>query len=317
MDLNDLVLHISMAIAILGIFLIFKTKIGILAKSLLIMPEIPKYNGKILKSAAALNGIANHLCRIFNVISNGKNVDLKVKAFMIISSATFVIAFYFCRNLSEFGALIAVFMGMMPYGYIRLRMSMKQVKGSFEGQMLLDEIVNQYKICGFDIYSTIDRCVENLPEESFSKKALFRFAIKMRTYVGEAELKQALNEFAANFDTIWARMLADNFYNAIRENVNVLKGLEDLLEKCKEIDKFIEESKKEGREADMLIKILCPISLVGTIFMAKNLMGFSWQKIITYQFVEMTGVFLFAVIVLAGCINIIVLPLLYKRKYDL
>lgn len=317
MNLNKIVIYAEALLCMSGIFLIFRTKIFMLMKSLLILPRLPQNGGKMRKHAAALMKLDNHLHQIFSVVSNGKNVERKINAFLILSVAIFILAACFGKKLAEFGIVIAAFMAFMPYGYIRLRLSMKQVKGSFEGQMLLDEIVNQYKICGFDIYMTIDKCVANLPEKSLSKKALFQFAIKMRTYVGDEELKQALKDFAANFNTIWARMLADNFYNAIRENVNVLRGFEDLLEKCKDIDQFMELSKKEGREADTLIKVLCPVTFIGLIFISKSMMGFSWNKIFSYQFTEITGIFIFSLIILTACVNIIVLPLLYKRKYDL
>lgn len=263
------------------------------------------------------NRLRKHLRQIFKVISNGKHIDEKITAFVLISIVIMVVmGSVMFRTFGVKGIFIASGMAAMPYAYIRARLAIKQMTGSFEGEMLVDEILNQYKICDFNIYETIDRCVISLGEETLSKKALFQLALKLHSYSGDEELREALRDFTANWDTVWARMVADNIYNAVKEEVNVLHGLESILMQCKEINSFIEENKKDGMETDVLVKILCPLFFFILLWMAKNMMGYSWNTLLKYEFAEKTGLMIFSILVFLSALNIIVFPLLGKKKYD-
>ncbi|WP_312648902.1 hypothetical protein [Aminipila sp.] len=177
-------------------------------------------------------------------------------------------------------------------------------------------MINQYKISDKNIYETIDKCILALSDSTLSKKALFQLKLKLNSYVGDDELREALKDFTANWDTIWATMLSDNIYNAVKEDVDILQGLENIMEQGKEITNFIEADKKEGMETEVMVKILCPLFSVLMLFMAKNMVGYSWNTILKYEFVEPAGLFIFTLLVFLAAVNLMVFPVLGKQKYD-
>ncbi|MFV0516528.1 MAG: hypothetical protein ACK5MV_03965 [Aminipila sp.] len=69
-------------------------------------------------------------------------------------------------------------------------------------------------------------------------------------------------------------------------------------------------------ETEVLVKILCPLFFILMLFMAKNMVGYSWSTIIKYEFTEPAGLEIFTLIVQLAAINLIVFPVLGKTKYD-
>lgn len=308
MSIDAWIIRFVAAIIVIGIFLIFQSYILYFLKTVLWpFNNIQRKDGRIEK----------HLKQIFKVITNGKYLKEKMLFFIFLTLGILAIMgviLYKAFGIS--GVFLALIMSAMPYGYIRARLMIKQVTGSFEGEMLLDELINQYKICQGNIYKAIDSCVIALNDTTLSKKALFQLAIKLHSYSGERELREALNDFVANWNTVWSRMLADNIYNAVKEEINVLYGLENILDECKQINEFIEENKKDGIETEVIVKIICPLFFIVLLWMAKNMMGYSWQTIFTYEFLETRGLIIFTILVFVTAINIIVFPVIGKQKYD-
>ncbi len=292
----------------LGVFLIFRSKILYFVKSFTCM----KTEFKISKSH-----IVKHLRKILQVITNGKHINEKIIIFIFISLALlFTMGMLMFKTFGCKGLIPALVMSSIPYGYIRAKLMLKQVTGSFEGEMLISELINQYKMCEENIYETIDKCILELDDSTLSKKALFQLKLKLNSFTGDEELRETLNDFVINWNTIWARMLADNIYNAIKEDVNILLGLENIMEQGKEITKFIEEDKKDGMETEVMVKILCPLFSIVMLLMARNMVGYTWNMIFTYIFKEPIGLILFSVFVFLIGINIVILPILGKQKYD-
>lgn len=308
MNTDIWITRFACAIIVIGIFCIFQSYILYFLKTVLWpVKNMQRKDGSIEK----------HLRQIFMVITNGKHLKEKMLFFIFLSLGILAImGVILYKAFGTSGIFIALIMSAMPYGYIRARLMIKQVTGSFEGEMLLDELINQYKICHCNIYNAIDLCVLSLNDTSLSKKALFQLAIKLHSYSGEKELREALNDFVANWNTVWSRMLADNIYNAVKEEINVLHGLENILSECKQINEFIEENKKDGIETEVIVKIICPLFFIVLLWMAKNMMGYSWQTIFTYEFLETRGLIIFTSLVFITGLNIIVFPVLGKQKYD-
>ncbi|WP_206457887.1 hypothetical protein [Anaerovorax sp. IOR16] len=296
-------------IILIGIFLIYQSSI-LYNLRLIIWPIQAKFSG-------THNVVRSHLIRIFQVITNGKHVNEKVTAFIWGVLTIFVLMSYlFIRGFGINGIIIAGLIAAIPYGYIRTKLYVIQVNASFEGEMLIDELLNQYKICDHNIYAALDACVKELKPDTLSKRATLQLAIRIKTFEKEGELREALKDFIANWNTIWARMIADNIYNAVWEQVDVLHGLENILDECKGISKKIEKDKREGLVSDVVVKVLCPLFFCILIWMAKSMVSYSWQTMLQYEFVEKKGLMIFSMIVLLSGFNVIIFPVLGKRKYD-
>ncbi|MFV0518361.1 MAG: hypothetical protein ACK5MV_13290 [Aminipila sp.] len=223
--MDTLMLRTVWILICVGIYLIFRDKIYFLIRSIFM---------NIMGKGIGQNKIQKHIDRIFNVICNGKHIRAKIALFYILSIVILIcMAYVMTKGIGAKGMVIAIIMSLIPYGYLRARLYLIQVNGSFEGEMLIAELINQYKMAETNIYQAIDNTILALPENTLSKKALFQLKVRIASYVGDEELWDALYDFKANWDTIWSQMLVDNIYNAIKENTNIIDGLENILEQGK------------------------------------------------------------------------------------
>ncbi len=306
--MDTLLLRFMCIMICIGLFLVFRGNILYLFKSI---------SWPMLQRREYESRIRKHLRQIFQVVTNGKHINEKIFIFILISIAVLVgMGIVMVRPFKFNGIVIATIMAAMPYGYIRAKLALKQVAGSFEGEILVAELINQYKMCSKNIYETIDKSVLELNDSTLSKKALFQLRLKLNSYTKESELREAFNDFAANWNTIWARMLADNLYNAVKEEVNILPGLENIMEQGKRVNQTIEENKKDGMETEVMVKILFPLFSLLMLFLARNMVGYPWNRILSYLFIEPIGLILISVYIFLWGLNLVILPVLNKQKYD-
>lgn len=296
-------------LTLFGIFLIFKDSITYLVRGLL-WPIRKVYGGK--KSM-----LEWHIESILLVISNGKNVEMKVKLFALLVITTFITSsVIFVHAFKIKGILLALILSAMPYIAIRARLYVKQVKSSFEGEMLMEELVNQYKMCNRNIYETLDASILSIPEGYISKNALYQLRLKLTTFRSEDELKKALQRFVLNWNSTWSKMIADNIYNAVWERIDVLTGFENLLEECKNINKGIEINKRESLEAELIAKVICPLFFIILMCAVRFMFGYSWEKIFAYLFIDKKGVSASTLLLFVYNFNVSTFPVLGKRNYD-
>jgi len=105
----------------IGLFLIFRGKILYFIKSI----SLPKVNQRITESR-----IKKHIGQIFKVITNGKHIKEKMRAFVFLSFLILIsMSIVMFRAFSYKGVLIALVMAFMPYGYVRTKLFIKQVNG--------------------------------------------------------------------------------------------------------------------------------------------------------------------------------------------
>ncbi len=266
--IDIIVLRMLCISAVISIFMIFHSYILYYCRNLL-WP---------LKGMIGSGSLTRHISEILMLITNGKHLKLKVNIFMALSIGVLVIMSKPLYNAFQIkGLLIAAVLSLMPYAYIRMRLKVRQISASYEGQMLLSEFVNQYKICDFNIYETVNKCSISLDENTVSSKALFQLSYKLRSYSNRAELQTALNSFILNWDNTWARMLAQNIYNAAEEKINVLQGLDNVLALCKSIKEQQEKKKRKGLDTAVIVNVLCPLFFFAAIVGAKEMMGYDWK----------------------------------------
>ena len=311
MYIDLIILRISYALVLLGIIIIFSDEIHYyIKKASTLRKKLPGTEKPM---------IIHHLEKIMNIVYQGQNAKRNVTIFIAISLSIYILFLYFLlyQGFGIRSVLVSAALALMPYGYLRSKLATTRIAGSYEGEKLIAELVNQYKMNSRNIIAALDDCVLNLEDEPISKRALFRLSMRVKTYQAEEELRAILDDFIYAFHTEWSKMLADNFYSAIEEKIDVLTGLEGILSECKQINENLEKGKRNNIEAFVMIKYLGPFFFVVFLWMAHSMMDYSWQEIFEYEFQRSDGLMIFIMSIGAIFINLVAVNLLSRQKYDI
>lgn len=263
--------------------------------------------------------LISHLQLLLYVVYGSRSVVHLVR-FLVISICCFIITFTLLLQRGAFGITtfaISLAVGIIPYFYLRLKLHIKRIEGSYEAEGLVTELINQYKINYFNMVEAIDKCIPHLEKYPYSKEALTRLALSVKDYVTDEELESAINEFVYSINTEWAQMLGINIYLAIQDGSNVTESLEDILHELKMLKSVIEKEKKENHESFVLIKYFTFITIAITFLCSTLVFQIDIKKLISYQFYTPVGMKFFSAIVVCMLINFGLLYLLRKPKYDL
>lgn len=273
-----------------------------------------------------------YISKIFMVISKDKNETRDEKIFYFITIGIFVISLYALISVFKYNAvtsglalrsneiiiavIFSIIMALIPYIYIRTKLTLMQRSGSFEGETLLKELFTQYKIADGNIITTITETVKELTsEQPVTKRALFRLSLRITSIKTEEEMKESIEDFVYAINTNWAKSLGNDFYSAIWEKVDIYAGIEGLLEDCKIINANLEADKRGNLESAAMINLLAPIFIF--LFGKMAIETIPIKKLLYYQFYTDTGVKMFCLIIISIALTSIVVKLLTKPKYDL
>lgn len=271
-----------------------------------------KYHKKRKKSSLYL-----HIEMLLN-ITLGVNSNVAVYTFFIISSSLFITFTIVLRQQSSmaFNLLFSSLFALLPYGYLVMKLRTYRVEGSYEGESLVAEILNQYKINYFNMIEALDRSIPFLENTPYTQKMLFRLSLKLKEYQTEEDIQNILKEFVYAVDTEWIKMLSNNIYLSIEEGINVSVGLDDILKELRQAKSTFEQNKRINTEGFAIIKILVPLMYLGTILVAVKYFDFTLQKFFNYQFKTATGFRFFIIMIGLFLLNVIIMIMFKKRKLD-
>lgn len=263
------------------------------------------------------NIIVEHIRMLLNIVFN-INSDFIVSLFFIISASIFFLSMIILKNQSNilFSVAFSLIMASLPYAYLFVKIRLLQVEGSFEGEMLVSEIINQYKINYFNMSEAIDKTITFIPDSPHSRKMLFRLSVKLKEYKTEEELEKAIREFVYSIDTEWVKILANNIELAIDDGMNVVVALEDLLKEIRRAKSSYEENKRLNIEGAAIVKFLSPLMYLGSIYFSTKYFSFSIQKFYNYQLKTSMGLKSFMIIFVLFIINLGVTVYFKKKKFD-
>ncbi len=257
-----------------------------------------------------------HLSLLMALTLQEKNFS--VYGFLVLSLSIFFAVFILLVNQTPVmsALLFSAFFGLFPYLFLYIRLNTIRTEGSFEADLIVGELLNQYKINYFNMIEAVDRMV-TLREAPVCRKAFYRLSLLLKEYRKEEELTDALKEMVFTVNTDWMRVLTNNIYLAIECHVNVSMGLEDILLELREAKTAAEKAKQINLEGFSILKYFSPAMYLLTVFIAIKYFGFSFKKFISYQFHTEAGIKLFLLILLLMLVNICCMFLFQKQKFDL
>lgn len=270
------------------------------------------------KESALMKKAEDHVDRILTVITDNEDRRLSAEVFLFISVLIFVfvtvtlIRYDFGLNSLISGLIFA----LMPYGYIRMRLINIRLRSSHEGEILISELLNQYKINFRNMIEAVDQSISCLDRAPLSKTLLYRAARRLKTYKNPEELREILDDFVYGINTDWSKILANNIYAAIAGQADVTAGLEDLLSDCRDITQLLESDKRNNLESGVIVKFLGPAMYFGLMWTSYRYMGFSVSGIATYQLASKEGLGMLIIIIISAFVSVAFITILANRKYE-
>ncbi len=236
-------------------------------------------------------------------------------AYFILCGSSFV---FFLTNLPIIQALQSTLLVIIvPLAYLRTKLYTIRIESSYEGEFLISELMNQYKINHYNMIEALDHTVVHLKNTPRVKALLFSLSLQVKAYRDEAHLDDILETFNYMVDTQWSRMLINNIRLSIHEGLNVTSGLADIQDELRHAKKSYEKSERSTTEGFVMVKFLIPGLYGLTIFLAIRLFGFTLIKFIHYQFLTPTGLRLIMICSGLYFLNLFIMLLFKKRKFDI
>lgn len=176
------------------------------------------------------------------------------------------------------------FTAAMPSLITVLRLKAFRIKSSKEGEILLNELIDNYKINYFNMQQAIEITAVTIEEAPNCKRLLFDLSRGINKAGGSEEVKYLIDDFRFAVDTSWAGILADNMYFALVSGIRVSEALGDLLKTVSKAKEVEEISGRENNEAGLILKYLVPICYLMTVIGGIKYFGLSGKEFLKYQF---------------------------------
>ena len=173
--------------------------------------------------------------RIVLGITLGMGRDRSVRLFFLVSGLLSVAAMVLLAGKVAFWlhAAAAVMSAFLPYLLLRIRMEDMRIQGSHEGEKLLTELTENYKINYYNMKEAIDKTAVTLKNAPGSQKIMANLSRGLDRTGSEKNIMKLLEEFSLSINTSWSNTLKSLMYFALVHGIRVDEALEDLSETLK------------------------------------------------------------------------------------
>lgn len=290
---------------------------GLIEWKQLILAERSRYRKhRKEKAAEKPEGRLNRSIRyLLETTWDGK---ISVNAFKGICASLFLIFLIFGSAIFNYstGLVMAAAAGATPFILLRVKLEKERSHASFEGEQLVVSVLNKYRISHFNMEEAIEAVMEAVTELPLTRKMLFQLLIRMRTTKSREEMRDATGIFAYSIGTNWAKMLANNIFQAQSKGMNVVVSLEDILSQLREARVLAEERKRNNLESVILVKLFCPGAYLLLAYFAINTFDLGLTGFLYNQFLTRQGLVLFFYFLLLFFTGYLLLELVQNKKFD-
>ena len=221
------------------------------------------------------------------------------------------------RNISFASSLmISLLTSSMPYLFLRVRIETIRRKSSYEGEKLISDFLCQYRICGLNIYKTIEQVILVSDGTRITGKLLFKLLLELRNTGNPQIMKEATERFAYGINTSWSRMLANCIRISAVSGINVSLALEDIQIQLREARLLFEERKRLNSESARMVVFLAPVMYLGTFFMSVKYLDMPFSKLLKNQFYTEQGFLLILLITFLFLVNLALIEIINNQRFD-
>lgn len=212
---------------------------------------------------------------------------------------------------------VALTGGALPgvIGYLNL--SNRRMAGSKEGDLLVQELLTQYRMHSFNMREAIEGTAYTLQQAPAARRAMMNLARALNQAASPMEIDRCLALFHFAFHTIWSKILAANLFYALSQGMRVDSSLADLAKEMRNSRKVMEHRRRANYESVWMLKYLVPVAYALSVAGAVTVFGFSLRQFLVYQFLTTTGMTWFAAMGVCYGIGIVMVWLFTTESLDL
>ena len=252
-------------------------------------------------------------------ITTGKGNEARCRVFLSVSAVTGALPILFLYGKVAQGLVLVtgLFLCLLPYILLRLKLQVIRVESSREGEILVTELLENYKIHYFNMQRAIEVSAAGMEEAPNCRRLLFNLSKGLNAAGSAAEIKRLLEEFRLSINTSWANILAVNLYFALSGGMQVTYALSDLAAAVAMARKVDEYVKRENNEAKLMLKYLAPIAYLLTLVGGIAFFRLTWKKYLFYQFHTTVGLTWLMISLLLYAVGILLYVYISRGKLDL
>ncbi len=307
------------AVFILGLFLLFSRSFAELYRSLgakLRLRELKRLMGEV-PEGGELRGTAG----LSSMVELAFGVKRENSGPLFIALSLGLALTVFVLLIFSYGAGLAIWgfiaTALSPYLVLRTRLRNLQVDMSREGEQLLTELLNNYRIEGYNMGEAVERTALTIEDAPLSKRMLLDLSRQMNAASGEAELKKAIERFRLALSTSWGDLLAANLEFAAVDGIIVTESLRDLVENIGNARRLLEQTKRENSDSGMILKVLFPVMCALIYLGATAAFGLTPAQFARNQFATRTGMGWFISLVFSYLLSLLASAFIARRKMDI
>lgn len=242
--------------------------------------------------------------------------QLTVFQFKMICMAIFLLFFTMTIKVLLPGAsiLISAAVAVLPYFVLRVRLETRRSYASHEAEILVNELLIKYRIKKYNIEEALEEVIK-VKRLNKTRKMVSKLLLKLRSSRNEKEIKEAIDIFSYSIETNWAKVLGSNIYQASVSGINITTALEDLLIQLRDARKLWEEQIRNTAEPRRMLWGI-PILYLFFLYISLNVLDLPLRDYIQNQFASEQGVTFFAFIIIGFSVSVILVILLFSRKFD-
>ncbi len=221
----------------------------------------------------------------------------------------------------SYGAALALYgflaAAAIPYILMKARLQDLRVDMSREGEQLLTELLNNYRIGHYNMREAIERTAVTIEEAPISRRMLLDLSREMNAATGDEEVKRAIERFRLALSTSWGDLLAANLEFAELDGIRVTESLKDLAEGVSDARRLLEQTRRETSDSGMVLKVLFPVMCILIYLGATAAFGLTPAEFIHNQFGTPTGVGWAIGLLLSYALSLLASAYVSRQKMDI
>lgn len=292
-----------------GIALIFGESFAIIYQEI----QMRKRLAARARKMDEIGKIRKHLNYISSVSFN-----MKKDALLFIMLVTLFSGFVVAKMSFDVktAAMFAVFLCSIPYSIVRINFENLRKKTSFEGEALIANFLNAYRISNFNVYEGLEGIVSDGKNELRSKALILKMILELRQSGSPAKIREIINNFGNTVGTNWSRMFSYNIQIAAEKGIDVSMAIEDILVQLRDARQLYEERRRLNSEAMRIVVYLIPLLYFFTILASVIFIGLEPANVFKNQFLTKQGFMLFNFSAAMFVGNMLIMECVSKKKFD-
>ena len=205
----------------------------------------------------------------------------------------------------------------LPYLMLRIRLEKIRVRSSYEGEILLSELTDNYKINYYNMREAVEKTAATIQDAPHSKRILTDLSRGLERASTDKAVRRLLQEFSLSINTSWANTLNNLMYFAILKGIRVEEAMEDLestIMKAREVEEY---SKRQMNEPKLMVKYVVPACFLLMVAGGVKVFGLEPAELIHYQFQTEAGATWFTIFLILYIISYMANLYFSRNKLDL